>query len=113
MKSLTTGDPRPSHAIKKLTGVRSLFAGRVIGRIMATQKTETFEGVKLLLIQPLTWDRKLDGDPLVAADAVGAGAGEFVFYVKAREAAVAFPQLPPSDATVLGIIDGVYFKEGI
>lgn len=84
-----------------------MYAGKVIGRVVASRKEETLEGKKLLLIQPLTWDRKPKGEPIVAADAVGAGADEFVFYVAAREAAVAFADLPPVDAAVVGIIDGV------
>ena len=85
----------------------NLLPGKVIGRVVATKKYETLEGGKLLLIQPKTWTGEDDGEPLVALDAVGAGAGEFVFYVGAREAAVAFRELPPVDAAIVGIIDGV------
>jgi microcompartment protein CcmK/EutM len=45
---------------------------------------------------------------LVAADSVGAGPGEDVFYVRGREAA--FPFLPrevPTDAAVVGIVDHI------
>ncbi|MCS7184934.1 MAG: EutN/CcmL family microcompartment protein [bacterium] len=85
--------------------------GVVIGRVWSTRKYETFEGKKLLLIQPTDWRRNPIGDPIVACDAVGAGAGEFVFYVGAREAAVAFSDLPPCDAAILGIIDNVNIIE--
>ncbi len=88
-----------------------MFAGRVIGHVVATAKTETLSGEKLLLLQPLSWEMKEDGDPLVAMDAVGAGSDELVFYVKAREAAVAVRQVPPVDAAVVGIIDGIYLEE--
>ncbi|MBU2567388.1 MAG: EutN/CcmL family microcompartment protein [Elusimicrobia bacterium] len=92
-----------------------MHAGIVIGRVWATMKVESTEKIKMLLLQPTTWERKPVGDPIVAADAVGAGAGEFVFYVKAREAAVAFggkglDDTPPYDATILGIIDGVQLE---
>ncbi len=87
-------------------------AAKVIGRVVATRKSPSLEGIKLLLIQPLTWDKKPHGDPLVAVDVVGAGAGEFVFWVAAREAAVGvggtdLKDTPPVDAAILGIIDGV------
>lgn len=87
-------------------------AAKVIGRVMATKKVSSLEGLKLLLIQPLSWDKKPQGDPLVAADSVGAGAGEFVFWVASREAAVGIggtglKDTPPIDAAILGIIDGV------
>jgi len=84
-----------------------MFAGHVIGRVVCTRKDPGLLGMKLLLIQPETWEGEPDGDPLVAMDAVGAGAGEFIFYVKSREAAVAVPAIPPVDAAVVGILDGV------
>jgi ethanolamine utilization protein EutN len=85
-----------------------LFAGRVIGRVVATRKDENLEGEKLLLIQPTTWEGVDQGDPLVALDSVGAGWQEFVFFVKSREAAVTVPRVPPVDCAVVGIIDGVH-----
>ena len=96
-----------------------MYAGKVIGRVVATRKYETLKGIKFLLVQPLTWDKKPDGEPLVALDSVGAGAGEFVFFVKAREACFPFlkqeeqvlEEMPPTDATIVGIIDGVNLKK--
>lgn len=82
-------------------------AAKVIGRVVASRKYETLEGKRLLLIQPVTWEKEPKGDPIVAVDACGAGFEEFVFFVKSREAAVAFEDLPPVDAAIVGIIDGV------
>ena len=87
-------------------------AAVVIGRVVASRKYETLEGAKLLLIQPMSWEKKPQGDPVVAIDTVGAGAGEFVFWVQAREAAVAvggtsLKDAPPVDAAIVGIVDGV------
>ncbi|MBI4347401.1 MAG: EutN/CcmL family microcompartment protein [Elusimicrobia bacterium] len=80
---------------------------RVVGRVFCARQVETMEGKKLLLIQPLAWeDESPKGDPIVAADAVGSGAAEKVYYVAAREAAVAFPDLPPVDAAIVGIVEG-------
>ncbi len=80
---------------------------RVIGRVFCARQSEAIDGKKLLLIQPLAWeDETPKGDPLVALDAVGAGASEKVYWVAAREAAVAFEDLPPTDAAVVGIVEG-------
>lgn len=79
---------------------------RVIGRVFCTNQSPTIGGKKLLLVEPLDWISEKASDPIVAVDAVGAGAGEKVFYVAAREAAVAFEDLPPVDAAVVGIVDG-------
>jgi hypothetical protein len=51
-----------------------------------TRKDENFVGLKLLLVQPLSPDREPAGRVLVAADAVGAGVGDEVFFVRGKEA---------------------------
>ena len=66
--------------------------GKVIGRVFCTVQCPTVDGKTLLLVEPLGWESgKPCGEPFVAADCVGAGAGETIFYVQSREAAVAYP----------------------
>lgn len=80
---------------------------RVVGRVFCARQDPAIDKKTLLLIQPLRWeDESVVGDPIVAVDAVGAGASEKVFWVAAREAAVAFKDIPPIDAAVVGIVDG-------
>lgn len=79
---------------------------RVIGDVVTTRKDETLVGIKLLVVQPLTPNREAAGKPIVAVDAVGAGVGEEVFYVRGKEAS--FPWHPaevPVDAGIVGIVD--------
>ena len=79
---------------------------RVIGDVVATRKDENLTGITLLVLQPLTVDRQPAGRPLVAVDAVGAGVGEEVFFVRGKEASFPFyPAEPPVDAGVVGIVD--------
>jgi microcompartment protein CcmK/EutM len=79
---------------------------RVIGNVVATRKEPAFEGVKLLVIQPLTVDGRASGRPIVAVDSVGAGVGEHVFFVRGKEASFPFyPAEVPTDAGIVGIID--------
>jgi ethanolamine utilization protein EutN len=79
---------------------------RVVGDVVATRKDPNLTGIKLLIIQPLTPDRQPSGRPLVAVDAVGAGAGEEVFFVRGKEASFPFyPVEPPVDAGIVGIVD--------
>lgn len=81
---------------------------RVIGSIWATRKYETLERQRLLIMQPLTFSGQTKGDPIVALDTVDAGAGDMVLYVSSSEAAIPFkPNLTPTDATVVGIVDCV------
>lgn len=79
---------------------------RVIGDVVATRKDSAFEGTKLLLVQPIGADGKDVGRPLVAVDAVGAGVGETVFFVRGKEASFPFfPAEVPTDAGIVGIVD--------
>jgi microcompartment protein CcmK/EutM len=79
---------------------------RVVGDVVSTMKDAALAGHKLLLLQPVTPDRQPSGRVLVAADAVGAGVGEHVFFVRGREATYPFyPAQPPVDACVVGIVD--------
>ena len=79
---------------------------RVIGTVVVTRKDEALAGLALLLVQPVTADREPAGRALVAADSVGAGAGEYVFFVRGKEASFPFyPDLPPVDAGIVGIVD--------
>jgi microcompartment protein CcmK/EutM len=80
--------------------------GRVIGDVVVTRKDEQLTGITLLVVQPLTPDRQPAGRPLVAVDAVGAGVGEEVFFVRGKEASFPFyPAEPPVDAGIVGIVD--------
>ena len=79
---------------------------RVIGDVVATVKQPLLDSHKLLVLQPVLPDRTATGRTLVAADAVGAGVGEHVFFVRGREASFPFlPAEPPVDACVVGIVD--------
>lgn len=79
---------------------------RVIGDVVSSVKDTALIGHKLLVLQPLTPDHQPAGRTLVAADAVGAGVGEEVFFVRGREASYPFlPAETPVDACVVGIVD--------
>ena len=78
----------------------------VLGNVVVTRKDDNLHGRTLLVLQPLDADGKPAGRTLVAVDAVGAGVGETVFFVRGKEAS--FPFLPaevPADAGVVGIVD--------
>jgi microcompartment protein CcmK/EutM len=83
-----------------------MHLARVIGDVVATRKDDNLVGLKLLLVQPLTPDRQPTGRALVAVDAVGAGVGEEVFFVRGKEASFPFyPIEAPVDAGIVGIVD--------
>ena len=79
---------------------------RVVGTVVATRKDANLASLTLLVIQPLTPERRPAGRSLVAVDAVGAGVGEEVFFVRGKEASFPFyPVEAPVDAGIVGIVD--------
>ncbi len=87
---------------------------RVIGTVVASEKSPGLEGVRFLLVQPLDKHREPAGSPVVAADAVAmAGPGELVYFVAAREAAEALPErFVPVDHAITGLVDAVDLGRG-
>jgi ethanolamine utilization protein EutN len=83
--------------------------GRVIGRVVCTQKMECLDRLALLLVQPIDETGKDAGAPLVAFDAARAGEGDVVILEAGKEAAQANPNgwFNPADAAIIGIVDGV------
>lgn len=82
--------------------------GRVVGTVVATRKSPKLTGAKLLVIEECSIDGKPKGTFTVAADTVGAGAGEMVLLVAGSSARLAYPQEgTPIDAAVSAIIDSV------
>ena len=82
---------------------------RVVGTVVATTQYQGLEGVKFLIVQPLSKTQQAEGKPVVAADATAqAGPGELVFIVGSREAAQAMPNVfVPVDHAIVGIVDDV------
>ena len=79
---------------------------KVIGDVVVTRKDDNLTGIALLVLQPIAADGSNVGRTLVAVDAVGAGVGETVFFVRGKEASFPFyPTEVPADAGIVGIVD--------
>jgi len=88
-----------------------MHLGRVVGRLWATVKNENLTGQRLLIVQPVTPELKDSGKPLVCTDSTGAGAGEVIYWARAREASFALlPTEVVTDATIVGIVDYLHVK---
>ena len=89
-----------------------MFLGRVIGSVWATRKDGSLKGFKLQFVQPIDGRRNDVGEPVVAVDTVGAGQGETVMYITAREAVIPLPvDEAPVDVSIVGIIDRIDISE--
>jgi ethanolamine utilization protein EutN len=63
-----------------------VLVGTVVGQVWATVKDPTLAGVRFLVVQPFTLDRKPSAETIVAVDPLGAGIGERVLIVFGRAA---------------------------
>ena len=83
---------------------------KVIGTVVASEKHEALEGIKLLIVQPLTPDGQPKGRPVVAADGTAmAGPGETIFMIGGREGAMVLERwFTPVDHGIVGIVDDIY-----
>ncbi len=84
----------------------------VVGTIWSTRHHPGVDRLTLQLIRPEAADGTPFDGTLVAVDTVGAGSGERVFYVTAREAVLAIPDRAeaPVDAAIVGIVEGIYLE---
>ena len=92
--------------------------GRVIGTVICSVKSDGMDGLKILLVRPLTTALEPEGAPFAATDASGdggtgqAGPGALVTYESSREAALLHhPRFVPVDKAIVGIIDDYHTDE--
>ena len=83
---------------------------KVIGTVVATQKHEALQGVKLLVVQPIMPNGQATGRPVVAVDGTHmAGPGEIIFMIGGREGALVLEKwFTPVDHGIIGIVDDIY-----
>ena len=79
---------------------------KVVGTVVATQKVQTMDGLRLMVLRQVDVDGKESGGHLVAADAVGAGVGEIVLYATGSSARqTVATDKRPCDAVIMAIVD--------
>ena len=89
-----------------------MILGRVIGKVWSTEKDARLNGQRLLIVQPVTPELADVGKTLVVTDSTGAGAGELVYWVRGKEAALPFGPAAdvPTDTTIVAIVDELHVK---
>ena len=82
--------------------------GKITGTVVATQKDEGLEGLRLLIVQVMDKAAKVTNNYAVAVDAIGAGVGEVVLVVSGSSARMATKVLnKPVDAAIIAVVDSV------
>ncbi len=85
-----------------------MIIGRIAGTVVCTRKVDKLTGFKLLLVRKLDLDENPTKDFVIAADCVGAGAGEKVLVVSGSSSRqTQKTEGKPVDAAIIGIIDSV------
>jgi ethanolamine utilization protein EutN len=86
-----------------------MVLARVRGTVVATHKSPSMEGQRLLMLEKIdSVTLKGKGDFVVGIDSVGANAGEVVFYVTGSSARMTeATKGKPSDATIIAIVDAI------
>lgn len=81
--------------------------GRVVGHAVSTVKHPSLQGWKLLLVQLVGTEDRPDGEPILAIDHLGAGAGDRVLVCNDGAEARALVKAKDSPARwfVMGIED--------
>ena len=92
-----------------------MLIARVIGDVVATQKSPSHQGCKILVVQPLNLDGSDRGEAVLALDAVDAGIGDRVLIVTEGYSAMTAVGRPnsPIDMAVVGVIDAVDLAAGV
>lgn len=86
--------------------------GKIIGRVVSTQKVPSFEGLKLVLVQPLNEKLESAGDALVAVDTLQSDIGQIIYYETSKEASrIIEKEMNPCDAAIMGIVDDINLTE--
>ena len=79
---------------------------RVIGRVWSVIKDPRYETLTLVVLQTLDEHLEPAGEPFVAADPLGAGQGQVVYWESSLEARLAAPDpMTALDAAVVGLVD--------
>ena len=91
-----------------------MIVGTVVGQVWATQKDETLEGLRFLVIRPFTTDGDKSAETIIAVDPLGAGVGERVLVVAGRAARhmIGRGHDIGFQSAVAAIIDGMQLEDG-
>ncbi len=85
-----------------------MIIAQVIGSAVATIKHDALKENKLLLARQADVNGNPTGDPFLAVDLVGAGAGELVIVSQGSSARVCMAHnSSPVDAAIVGILDSL------
>lgn len=86
-----------------------MILARVVGNVVSTVKLPVFQGLKIMIVQPLDGDGRPRGQTFLAFDMVQAGVGDVVLVLDEGNSARTILREPqaPIRAMVVGIVDEI------
>ena len=85
-----------------------MILGRIVGTIVASRKDPRLEGMKLLIVKPITPEGADEPGYTIAVDTVDSGFRETVLIVTGSSARMAADcKERPVDAAIVGVVDTV------
>ena len=83
-----------------------MLIGHVVGSVVATQKDESLETLKLLVVQVHDHRNEPRDEYVVAADSVQAGVGDVVLFATGSSARqTTLTKDRPCDAVIMAVVD--------
>ncbi len=83
-----------------------MVIGKIVGTLVSTQKEESLTGLRFMVVKAVDIEGETGSNYVVAADAVGAGVGEYVLYATGSSARQTLQtDKRPCDAVIMAIID--------
>lgn len=83
-----------------------MLIGRVVGSVVATQKDQRLEALKLLVVQVHDHENHATDQYVVAVDAVQAGQDDLVLFATGSSARqTRLTEGKPCDAVILAVVD--------
>ncbi len=90
-----------------------MILAQVIGSVVASAKDPLLTGKKLLVIQPVGYDRSPDGSPVVAVDHTQAGNGDWVLVARGKDAGWPIGRKTAVDMGIMAIVDEVDLDDAL
>ena len=86
---------------------------RVVGTVVSTVKHSSYQGLKLLIVQPIDEDGNPVGEDYLAVDVVQAGVGDTVLVISEGNGARQIFSKPvlPIRSVIVGVIDEVEVQD--
>ncbi len=90
-----------------------MILAQVIGSVVASAQDPRLAGKKLLVIQPVGYDRTPDGNAVVAVDHTQAGDGDWVLVARGKDAGWPIGRRTAVDMGIMAIVDEIDLDDAL